>query len=34
MTPHIGLRLPLARAGEAFAAMAGGQLIGKAVIDL
>jgi len=31
--PHIGLSVPLAQAGAAFAAMADGTLIGKAVID-
>ncbi len=34
LVPHIGLRLPLADAAEAFAAMAEGRLTGKAVIDL
>ena len=34
LTPHIGLRVPLADTGAAFAAMAGGTLTGKAVIDI
>ncbi len=34
MVPHIGLRVPLADAAVAFAAMANGQLVGKAVIDV
>lgn len=33
LVPHVGLRVPLAEAGAAFAAMADGTLVGKAVID-
>nr|WP_295659042.1 zinc-binding dehydrogenase [Polymorphobacter sp.] len=33
LAPHIGLRVPLADAALAFAAMADGTLVGKAVID-
>ncbi len=33
LAPHIGLRVPLAEAATAFAAMADGTLVGKAVID-
>ncbi|MBV8970905.1 MAG: zinc-binding dehydrogenase [Sphingomonadaceae bacterium] len=34
LAPHIGLRVPLDRSPDAFAAMAEGRLTGKAVIDL
>ena len=34
LVPHLGLRAPLAAAADAFAAMADGRLIGKAVVDL
>lgn len=33
LAPYIGLRIPLAEASQAFAAMAAGTLVGKAVID-
>jgi NADPH2:quinone reductase len=34
LRPHIGLSVPLERAGEAFAAMAAGTLLGKAVVTI
>ncbi|MGL4543836.1 MAG: zinc-binding dehydrogenase [Polymorphobacter sp.] len=34
INPHIGLRVPLDRADEAFAAMAEARLIGKAVVTI
>jgi NADPH2:quinone reductase len=34
INPYIGLRVPLDRADEAFAAMADGTLVGKAVVTI